>query len=163
MGRHITILAWLYSALAGLSLGWAGIEQPRPAQQQTPAGPGLPCPGWAFSAPSPARLGHPPSSPTWAAALARLGRSSIPRLGRSALSRLGRDHRLGWAGSSSSRPGRPSPVRPPAGPASPEGLLFLQCPDGLAPAAPRLGRIRRIRPGRDFLPRPPFVFPAGPV
>jgi hypothetical protein len=157
--------------MAGLSLGWAGIEQPRPVQQQTPAGPGLPCPGWAFSALSPARLGRPPSSLAWAAALARLGRSSVPRvgrsvapprLGRSALSRLGRDYRPGWAGSSSSRPSRPPPVRPPAGPAPPEGLLFLRRPDGLAPAMPRLGQIRRIRPGRDFPPGHHILIPAGP-
>jgi hypothetical protein len=116
-----------------------------------PAGPGNLHPGWARSAAS-----RPPSRPNGPAGL-RPGRASRPASApagpSSVLPRLGRLHapagpRLGLRRFTPAGPGR----APPAGPPSPARLLFLQRPDGLPSAAPRLGRIRRIRPGRDFPP-----------
>jgi hypothetical protein len=89
--------------------------------------------------PSPARPAHPGS-----AALPGL---LFPCLGSRPASHPGwADPRPGWAGTP---PGWPSPPRPtPAGP-----LLALPCPVLRLGSLQRtrLGRIRRIRPGRDFL------------
>jgi hypothetical protein len=133
LGQHTTCLTRLYSYT-----GWAGIS--------SPAGPEYLPAGWAKSPlgrrPPPAgprslcrgllpsRLGRRQRTPAWAGA-------PLPRLGWSvARPRLGRRPFLLMQASFS--------TRTPAGPPS---------------AHARLGRIRRIWPGRDFSSRPPFTRP----
>jgi hypothetical protein len=137
---------WLYSALAGLYIPWAGISLARPGQRD---------------------LGRD-------MAALRLGRDLLTRRGPAPFNAwVGRHPRLpagpqagflGWASSS------PTPV----GPVSRRGpMSWLAAPAGFRPGwalgrlyrlgllaaappraiftAPRLGWIRRIRPGRDSL------------
>jgi hypothetical protein len=155
---------------------WAGTQQARPEYPSLgrhisaiPGGPGSFHPGWAFP---------------W------LGRDSLPRLGWRALPRLGRLAAPGRPGAPLP-PGwaRSVAPRPPPAPAGPAGrcpgwafqpaprwagflISRLGCCPGQAPrpARPgglllvqtRLGRIRRIRPGRDFPPGRHTLAPAGP-
>jgi hypothetical protein len=127
---------------------------------------------------APSRAGQAPSTPAGPPGrVPRLGRDSVSRLGWPPLPRLGRSAakpRLGsprpgwlssgwaasplpgWAscGRSPAGPTRCSPAgpapSPPAGPGYVPQLGSLQ--QAAASSTPRLGRIRRIRPGRDSFP-----------
>jgi hypothetical protein len=164
---------------------WAGTQQLRLAYQVVgrhiaapakagpgqlhPAGSGCSHPGWADFLPpagpaSSLRLGRLPSSrmglpfvrPGWASGLAtRLGRSFRPRPGgpTSPQRPAGPDQEdSAWPGFFS---------RPPS--TSPGWASSTRAPAGRLLCSARLGRIRRIRPGRDYflwaaIPRPGFFY-----
>jgi hypothetical protein len=140
----------------------AGIKQFRPAQQQTPAGPGLPNPGWAGAPLS--RLGRPPS-PGWAAARSPgqagflrpgVGRPSVTRLGRDFVPRLGRHSGRPTCSSRSANetrspwPGLPWSGKSPRPAVAP--LVEAPTPDS-RPDVQRITSIDRCALGRHSLDR----------
>jgi hypothetical protein len=165
LGRIKGILAGIYVLGRPRKLFPAGPGQPslaRPASRPvvTPAGPLLFAPGWAGAIPRLGRRSLPgwagQSSPSWAP-------ERLPRLGRSpshlrAIPSPCFDTRLGSVPRPLSLPGWAIvhlsgwASAPPPGWAGmpPAGLLPAAPPRAIFPT-PRLGRIRRIRPGRDSL------------
>jgi hypothetical protein len=141
LGQRSTAVPRLGRVILLLRLG--RLAPGRPASSLAPAGP----PG-CYPA------GPPRSAPGWAAPpRPRVGLGvparSVSRAGLTAPASL----RPGWAG-------RPAD---PAGPA-PSSSWAPSCSSlpGVLSSAPRLGRIRRIRPGRDFPSRPSLSIPDGP-
>jgi hypothetical protein len=151
---------------AGLSFPRAGLIKPRPEYIKArpdycivPAGPELlhpagsaSYPGWALSPPLsiPARRAFSLPRLGWSASPGWARTSAVPGWARLCIpARPCRLPRLGLAPAPCSRPA-PSIQRPallfPAGLGSPPRLGLLH--------STRLGRIRRIQPGRDFSSRP---------
>jgi hypothetical protein len=148
----------------GQSAGWARV----PAGLLAPnlAGPACRlgrCPGWA---PRPARLrpGGLPPVQTWLGRIRRIrpgrdyssrppaGPLCHPRLGRSTPSPPGRRQQVGIS----------SPARPLAGLPGRASSARPQPRLGPLQRSTQLGRIKRIRPGRDFFPGCLHLVPTGP-